>query len=311
MTSLTYLQFHAFFLLPPVVLLLAVGRTSRRRLPGRLRTLTGWRAYWVGVGIVTAVALAYTTPWDNLLIARGVWWYGEGATVATVGNAPIEEYLFIVVQPILTGLWLSNLPFRATWPTAARPRRSRLFGLALAVAVGVVGWRLLASEATVYLGAILSWAAPVLALQWTVGAPQLWARRHVVAVGTLVPTAYLCAVDRVAIEAGVWTISARYTTGQSLLGLPVEEAVFFLVTNLFVVQGLVLYRLVVSRWGAVPGFGVSTEPRIPRRGDRDNADTNRGTDADADTNGGTRGDTDDIDIDTDIETARGSVDGDR
>jgi lycopene cyclase domain-containing protein len=35
--------------------------------------------------------------------------------------------------------------------------------------------------------------------------------------------------DWVAIRRGHWTYSARYTTGAHLLGLPVEELVFFLV----------------------------------------------------------------------------------
>jgi hypothetical protein len=43
-------------------------------------------------------------------------------------------------------------------------------------------------------------------------------------------------------------ISDRYTTGLGLPGLPVEEMTFFLTTNLFVVQGLVLLPWVVRRW---------------------------------------------------------------
>ncbi len=54
--------------------------------------------------------------------------------------------------------------------------------------------------------------------------------------------------DWVAIRAGVWSLSARYTTGVELAGLPVEEALFFLVTNAFVVQGLVLLEWVIERW---------------------------------------------------------------
>ncbi|MFA1612109.1 lycopene cyclase domain-containing protein [Halobellus rubicundus] len=247
-TTLTYLQFHLAFLLPAVMLLVATGAVSRARIG---ESATPWssgglRRYWVGVAIITVVAVVYTTPWDNLLIARGVWWYGDGTTIATVGHAPIEEYLFILVQPWLTALWLSHLSVPTTWPETERPVAGRVVALALAAGIGLLGWRLLALDATFYLGAILAWAAPVVALQWAVGAPQLWARRRLVAAGTLLPTLYLCTVDRVAIELGIWVLSEQYTTGLYLLGLPVEEATFFLVTNLFVVQGLVLYRPVVA-----------------------------------------------------------------
>jgi len=67
--------------------------------------------------------------------------------------------------------------------------------------------------------------------------------------GTLAPTLYLWVVDRIAIGVGLWSLSDRYTTGLAvpLLGLPIEEAVFFLLTSLFVVQGLVLYVWLVAR----------------------------------------------------------------
>lgn len=248
MTVLTYLQFHLAFLLPALMLMTATAFVSRSRLRGTgLWRVGAGRTYWVGVAIITAVALAYTTPWDNYLIATGVWSYGAGSTLATIGHAPVEEYLFIVAQPWLTALWLAHLSLPRGWGTPTRPIRSRVVAVGLAVALGVVGWRLLGTDATFYLGAILAWAAPVLALQWAVGAPQLWARRRLVALGTLVPATYLCVADRIAIEYGIWILSERYTTGLTVAGLPIEEATFFLVTNLFVVQGLVLYRWVLDR----------------------------------------------------------------
>jgi lycopene cyclase domain-containing protein len=248
MTGPTYLQFHLAFLLPAAMLMIATAFVSRSQMGATVRPLGAGRTYWTGVAIITAIALAYTTPWDNYLIARGVWWYGEGSTLGTIGHAPIGEYLFILVQPWLTALWLSHLSLPGEWPTVARPIGSRVLATALAAGLGVAGWLLLGSDATFYLGAIVAWAAPVLALQWAVGAPQLWARRRLVALGTLVPTTYLCVADRIAIEYGIWILSERYTTGLTVAGLPVEEATFFLVTNLFVVQGLVLYRWVLDRW---------------------------------------------------------------
>jgi lycopene cyclase domain-containing protein len=264
MTGLTYLQFHFAFLLPAAMLMIATAFVSRSRMSAAVRPLGAGRTYWTGVAIITAVALAYTTPWDNYLIARGVWWYADGSTLVHLGHAPIEEYLFIVAQPWLTALWLSHLSLPNEWPTVDRPITSRVVATALAVVLGVLGWRMLGSDVTFYLGAIVVWAAPVLALQWAVGAPQLWARRRLVALGTLVPTTYLCVADRIAIEYGIWVLSEQYTTGLTVGGLPVEEATFFLVTNLFVVQGLVLYRWVLDRWAGrkseLTPRGVGAEP---------------------------------------------------
>ena len=193
-----------------------------------------------------ALALLYTTPWDNYLIAEGVWTYGDGRVAGRVWLAPLGEYLFILLQPVVAAFWLFHL--QAPTVEVGMSRRDRLAGIGAGVLVAAAGVALLASEATFYLGAILAWGGPVLALQWAVGWRYLVAvRRHVtLAVG--VPTLYLWVADWVAIGQGVWTISDRYTTGLGLFGLPVEEMTFFLITNLFVIQGLVLLPWVVRRW---------------------------------------------------------------
>ena len=67
--------------------------------------------------------------------------------------------------------------------------------------------------------------------------------------------------DRLAIGLGIWEISPQYTTGWHLFGLPIEEAVFFLITNLMVVQGLALVRVpfaVLRTAGRRPSGALST-----------------------------------------------------
>jgi lycopene cyclase domain-containing protein len=99
MSGLTYLQFHAALVLPAVAALLAAAAVSRPRAGGRTVWAVGGHRYWVGVAVVTAVAVGYTAPWDSYLIARGVWRYGEGRTALRLGRAPVGEYLFFVLQP--------------------------------------------------------------------------------------------------------------------------------------------------------------------------------------------------------------------
>ena len=68
---------------------------------------------------------------------------------------------------------------------------------------------------------------------------------------TVVPVSlYLWVADRVAIGLGIWDITDATRTGLELFGLPVEEALFFVVTNLLVAQGLVMFEQVVPRAGA-------------------------------------------------------------
>lgn len=241
MFELTYPQFHAVFIFPALTALAGVAVADQRRRERLVRP--------VAVAVVTLVALVYTVPWDNYLIQRGVWWYGEGRVTTVLWNAPLSEYVFIVVVPLIGALWLYQLSMVFESPSDPVPvtARQRLAGVLAGVLVGGVGALLLLGTKTLYAGSILAWSGPVLALQWGVGWPYLWARRRLVAAGILGPTLYLSAVDRVAIESGAWQLSAELTTGITVAGLPVEEGLFFLLTTTFVVQGLVLYPWVIQR----------------------------------------------------------------
>ena len=243
MTPETYLGFHLLFVVPPV---LALGALAY------FRPVATWgRVPFFGLGVILVLAVVYTTPWDNLLIEQGVWWYGDGVTALHIWAAPIGEYLFFVLQPILTALWLYNLEI-PTDGDLGLSRGTRLVGLLAGLGVGAVGVGLLfAGPSTLYLGAILAWAGPILAVQWMFGWPHLVRAKRAVALGIGVPTLYLWVLDWYAISNGLWTISLTYTVGIAPFGLPIEEALFFLVTNVFIVQGLVLYLWLVEQWPTV------------------------------------------------------------
>jgi lycopene cyclase domain-containing protein len=79
----TYLQFHLVFTLPPLLLLALL--TWRAFYRGRVP-----RAGLVALGVHVLLALLYTTPWDNYLVARGVWGYGEGRVLFTLGLGAVR-----------------------------------------------------------------------------------------------------------------------------------------------------------------------------------------------------------------------------
>ena len=85
---MTYLQFHLLFLLPPLAIL-------STRLPRAFAAL-GPRAR-LGLIVIPLIALVYTTPWDNYLVANEIWGYGEGRVLGTIGWVPIEEYTFFIL----------------------------------------------------------------------------------------------------------------------------------------------------------------------------------------------------------------------
>ena len=235
---MTYLQFHILFIVPPI-LFLALALKRPLSAVGRYAGL--------GLGLMPLVALVYTTPWDNYLIAKGVWFYGEDRVIGTVGHVPIEEYAFFLLQPVLTGLWLYNLLHREDTPLEEGRVLARWGGVFLYGAAGLAGVLLLGWDRGYYLGLILAWVGPVLAGQWAYGGHVLWRNRRIWLPGAAVPTIYLWLADRLALGSGIWGVSGELTTGLHLFGLPIEEAIFFAVTNLMVVQGLLLFLWVTER----------------------------------------------------------------
>jgi len=255
MTPSTYLGFHLLFVVPPILLVGTLAYVRPTALWGRVP--------FFGLAVILALAVVYTTPWDNLLIEAGVWSYGDGVTAAHIWAAPIGEYLFFVLQPILVALWLYNLDIRTDGDLrlSAWVRAVGLIGGLAVTAVGV--GLLLAGPSTLYLGAIAAWAGPILAIQWAFGWPHLLRAWRSVLLGIGVPTVYLWVLDRYAISNGLWILSDTYTVGIAPFGLPIEEAIFFLMTNAFIVQGLVLYVWLVEQWPTVaPDVRAAAPPAL-------------------------------------------------
>ena len=96
-------------------------------------------------------------------------------------------------------------------------------------------------ERLTYLALLIGWAAPVIALHWLVGAPELRSRFRVLALGVLLPTVYLTLADAFAIGSGVWSISEELTIGLRVGSLVFEEALFFFLTNVLVAQSVILF----------------------------------------------------------------------
>ena len=244
---MTYFEFLTRFVgIPLLILLLLTWRDQRlrRRLPLRLRS-------WPVRAVILAhivLAVLYTTPWDNYLVATGVWWYDPNLVTGLVlGWVPVEEYTFFVLQTLAMGLLLVFLAKRLPLPPqpiTPLPAHARLRAVVAAVtaAVWLAALLLLLSAWApgVYLALILVWALPPVVLQMALGVDILWRYRTLI-FWTLAPaTLYLGIADSLAIGAGTWVIDPAQSTGILLGGLPLEEGVFFLLTNVLVVFGMVL-----------------------------------------------------------------------
>ena len=135
-----------------------------------------------------------------------------------------------------------------------RPRL-RLWGILIlgvfwlaSVGMLTAGW-----QPGTYLALILVWALPPIMLQTAFGADILWGYRRLILLGFLVPTLYLSLADTFAIRAGTWSLDPAQTIGVHFPGgLPMEEFIFFLVTNLLISIGTTLVLALESQQRVAP-----------------------------------------------------------
>jgi lycopene beta-cyclase len=239
---MTYFGFLACFVaLPMGFLSLLVLRDARRNR--RLPLTPGGSRPWLILALLVIVALVYTTPWDNYLVATRVWWYEPRlVTGITFGWVPLEEYTFFVLQPILIVLWCLWVARRA--PTASQsigwPARVLLMVLLAGVWVGALVTLFAGWPSASYLGLELAWALPPLFIQVAVGAGALGQQRWLLLFTVIPVTVYLSVTDSIAISLGIWTINPARSLGVMLGKLPLEEGLFFLLTTTLVSVGFIL-----------------------------------------------------------------------
>jgi lycopene beta-cyclase len=241
----------------PILILLAVtwwDHKNNKPTPG----FQNGRAVWIAILVHILLAVIYTTPWDNYLVATGVWYYNPDLVTGIVfGYVPIEEYTFFVVETILSGLWWWFLARRLSEPMEVfKPSK-----LARIIASGILFliWAFFTAlffsdnEPITYLSITLFWALPAIFPQLLYGADILWHYRKLVSLGILIPGIYLSLADIVALKDTTWSISPSQTTGILFFGiLPLEEVVFFFITNVLIVFGmtLLLSNIGAQRFGA-------------------------------------------------------------
>jgi len=89
---MTYLDFHLIFNLPLLVLLLWLGRK-------RLRP-----AHWKWIGAVCLIVLGFTYPWDSWAVGKGIWEFEEPRVLLRIGNLPVEEIAFFLIETLVVCL---------------------------------------------------------------------------------------------------------------------------------------------------------------------------------------------------------------
>ena len=243
---MSYFTFLLFFVILPTMGMFALLKFCT----ARKATSVEARWHWKGTAILALIAFVWTTPWDNYIVANGVWSYGADRVLAVIGFVPFEEYLFFILMPffnsaLLACLFSKSLFAVSTW------REPQVKARAVAIGVGIllmsVAVFLQSKESFTYLSLILFWFVPPLVLQWVFDPQVLIHKIGILLPATLFPTLYFSLVDAFAIRAGIWTIHAATRSGWEFGSLPFEEAFFFLIVSLLLAQGLILWHSLLRR----------------------------------------------------------------
>jgi putative membrane protein len=85
------------------------------------------------------------------------------------------------------------------------------------------------------------WALPVIVFEWLYGGRILLRHWRFILIPSVGVAAFLTAADSVAISQGVWRFDHAQLLNIYIGPVPIEEAIFFLLTNLMATQGLLLF----------------------------------------------------------------------
>jgi 15-cis-phytoene synthase/lycopene beta-cyclase len=180
----------------------------------------------------------------------------------TFFSIPIEELFFFFIQTYDVSL-LYIIFTRPTFCPAYLPHKRSFNALAGLGPLGQIffvasiwkGVNLIRERGVgTYMGLIVIWAFPFLLLLWSLSYKFiLQIPRSNVLVPILLPTLYLWLVDTFALRRGTWVIEDGTKYGIHIWeGLDVEEAFFFLVTNMLVVFGQIAFDNAITVMEAFP-----------------------------------------------------------
>jgi len=229
----------------------------------------------VRIAFLVTVAVTATIPWDSYLIRTDVWTYPpDGVLGWSLFDIPVEELFFFVIQtyitslmyilcnkPVLLAQYLDTPSTRKAWVQRAKTAGQ----VALVVATAFGGYLIKQNGAGTYTGLILAWACPFLLITWSMtGEILLTLPWTSTLLPILAPTFYLWVVDELSLSQGIWTIEDKTKLQSHLFGqLDLEEALFFLISNILVAFGIAAFDKAVAVCDAFPNKFPQPSDTLP------------------------------------------------
>ncbi|KAF2435643.1 Lycopene beta-cyclase [Tothia fuscella] len=233
------------------------------------------------------IAVVSTLPWDSYLIRHRIWTYPPDVIIGpTILQIPLEEVFFFVIQtynttllylmfnkPTLHSIYLraERGPNHPEGPLNQQWKHYRWGGQVLLFFTLLAAYAftsVLGRKDATYMSLIIWWAAPFLLLLWSLGYQFLVGLPFTNTILPIaLPTVYLWIVDCIALRRGTWVIEngtklGIHLTWFGLSELEIEEAVFFLVTNMLIVFGQVAFDNALAVINTFSSFGYAP-PALP------------------------------------------------
>lgn len=197
---------------------------------------------------ISIVALLYTTLFYNYTIPNGARTYSPEKMSTVIGNVPVDEYIFLILQIVLVSLWAY---FCVRWKhpclnfnhNKQSYQTIRWVPILLLSITTAIGYKLaVPGKQTFYLGSVMCWSSPAIMVMWY-GAGNYFVK-HLIpsSLAIVIPTLYLSLINRIALEEDVWYLNKTTSLNISTInGLPLEEALFTFITTTMIVLAGVCY----------------------------------------------------------------------
>ena len=238
----SYVSIHCIFTLPCIAVLYTFS--CMKCSSPYLKQVMLWSF------ILCVVANAYTVPWDNFMIAKGVWSYDNDRIIPIhFGYCPYEEYAFFTLETlIVVGIWLFYFPSRKSFckfpeKFQGMPGHESMFGTVCAALLLFFSFAItwIQKHALLYLGYLFVWAIPILLLQWICGWRALLAHWDKIMPVIGFSSFCLCLVNRWGIRHGIWKINDDNIVPLARnQDMPLEEGLFYVLTTTMCVFGITL-----------------------------------------------------------------------
>jgi putative membrane protein len=223
---MTYIEFLFIFTVIPIIILAFLLR----------KYLDAVYIKWLL--IVSVIAFAATAVWDNYAVYSGIWHFPEDKTLGIkLFYVPVEEYMFFFLQTFTTGL--VQLFFIKKNIDINIKKSTFLLIPALFFETNEI--LKLPFGNLNYLFHLFSWGGFFILIQIIAGRKKILKNISLIIIPSAIMTVYFSIADSISIGQGIWDFDPLQTTGIRIINIPLEEILFFLVTNILITEAMILF----------------------------------------------------------------------